>query len=139
MFIHANLSPDTVNTVDKALCCAKTAIDKNAERTVILDLTKLSCFTDYFVICSGTSDRQIQAITNSVEETLINKKISPLAIEGYTDGRWVLLDYGDVVMHIFQDNLRDYYDLETLWTKATKIRIPVEFYRSSISTETLRL
>ncbi len=117
----------------RALECARAAIDKKAENVKILDLSELSGFTDYFVICSGTSDRQVQAIGDSVEAMMSTKGVELLSGEGYSEGRWVLMDFGDVVVHVFLDALRDYYDLETLWTDAPRVKIPSEFYGSSAS------
>src|SRR6185437_8346534 len=82
---------------DKALECACAAIDKKAENLKVLDLTQISGFTDYFVICSGMSDRQVQAIADSVESAMAGQDHDPISIEGYADGRWVLMDFGDVV------------------------------------------
>ncbi len=116
-----------------ALLCAKAALEKKAEKLVILDLSKLSCFTDFFILCNGNSDRQVKAISDSIEAFLSKQKIKPLNIEGYSEGRWVLLDYGDVIVHVFQDMLRDYFDLEALWSQAMKVKIPTEYYTETSS------
>lgn len=127
----------SVETIDpslaKALMCAKAAIDKKSEHVKILDLTELSGFTDYFVVCSGMSDRQVQSIADSVEHELSSSGHEILSSEGYSDGRWVLIDLGDVVVHIFLDALREYYDLESLWADAPRVRIPSEFYGPAAS------
>src|SRR3954463_8637041 len=102
----------------KALACARAAIDKKAEHVKVLNLTDISGFTDYFVICSGLSDRQVQAIADSVESVVETAGSEVLSSEGYAEGRWVLIDLGDVVVHVFLDALREYYDLENLWTDA---------------------
>lgn len=117
----------------KALACAKAAIDKKAENLKILDLTDLSGFTDYFVICSGTSDRQVQAISDSIEAALETRGTGALSCEGYAEGRWVLMDFGDVVVHVFLDALREYYDLESLWADAPRLKIPSEYYGTAAS------
>jgi ribosome-associated protein len=91
---------------------------------VVLEVKKLSSFTDFFVICSGTSDRQVQAIAGHIEEKLGAEKIRPLSVEGKREGRWVLLDYGDVVVHVFYQPVRDFYDLERLWADAPRIEPP---------------
>jgi ribosome-associated protein len=117
----------------KALSCARSAIDKKAENVKILDLSGISGFTDYFVICSGMSDRQVQAIADSVEHQMESSGQELLSSEGYSDGRWVLMDFGDVVVHIFLDALREYYDLEALWTDAPRVKIPSEFYGPAAS------
>jgi ribosome-associated protein len=118
---------------EKALACARAAIDKKAENVKILDMTELSGFTDYFVICSGMSDRQVQSIADSVENAMSLGDYDVLSAEGYGEGRWVLMDMGDVVVHIFLDALREYYDLETLWADAPRVKIPSEFYGPAAS------
>jgi len=117
----------------KALACARAAIDKKAEHVKVLNLTGISGFTDYFVICSGMSDRQVQAIADSVEFQVESGGSEVLSIEGYADGRWVLMDCGDVVVHVFLDALREYYDLEALWADAPRVKIPSEFYGPAAS------
>ena len=117
----------------KALACARAAIDKKAEHVKVLNLTGISGFTDYFVICSGISDRQVQAIADSIEFQIEAGGSDVLSIEGYGDGRWVLMDCGDVVVHIFLDALREYYDLEALWADAPRVKIPSEFYGPAAS------
>jgi ribosome-associated protein len=124
-------SADTSRT--KALSCARAAIDKKAENVKIMDLSGVSGFTDYFVICSGMSDRQVQAIANSVENAMDSAGYNLLCSEGYADGRWVLLDFGDVVIHVFLDALREYYDLENLWGDAPRVPVPSEFYGPAAS------
>ncbi|MBU6374846.1 MAG: ribosome silencing factor [Bdellovibrionales bacterium] len=116
---------------ERALECARAALEKKAENIRVLDLTRLSGFTDYFVICSGLSDRQVQAIATSVEQHLEAQGAELVNFEGFSDGRWVLMDFGDVVVHVFQDALRDYYDLENLWADAPRVTIPTEFYGTS--------
>ncbi len=118
---------------NRALLCAKAALDKKAENLKILDLNELSSFTGYFVICSGQSERQVQAIANSVESQMGIQNYDLLALEGYGEGRWILMDFGDVIVHIFLDALREYYDLETLWSEAPKVKVPPEYYTSSSS------
>ncbi|HUP57514.1 MAG TPA: ribosome silencing factor [Bdellovibrionota bacterium] len=118
----------------KALLCARAAIDKKAENVKVLNLTQLSGFTDYFIICSGMSDRQVQAIADSIEGSLSSEGGGEiLSVEGYGEGRWVLMDCGDVIVHIFLDALREYYDLEALWADAPRVKIPSEFYGPAAS------
>jgi len=117
----------------KALDCARAAIDKKAENVKILNLTDISGFTDYFIICSGTSDRQVQAIADSVNHAMRSTGHDLLSSEGYSDGRWVLMDFGDIVVHIFIDALREYYDLEGLWADAPRVKVPPEFYGPAAS------
>ncbi len=128
---HPTSSPDRATlatSAEKALACAKAAIDKKAENAKLLDLTELSGFTDYFLVCSGMSDRQVQAIADSVQAAMEGSGHELLSAEGYGEGRWVLMDFGDVVVHVFLDALREYYDLETLWADAPRLKIPSEFY-----------
>jgi len=96
--------------------------DKKAEQVTILELEKGSgAFTDYFVVCSGTNPRQIQAIADAVEERLEGLGMRPAHTEGYKQAEWVLLDYVDFVVHIFSETARQYYDLERLWKSATRM------------------
>ena len=109
---------------EKAFLCARALLDRKAIDLVILEVTNLSSFTDYFLICSGNSDRQVQALAFHVEEKLGKQGIHPLGIEGKREGRWILLDYGDVVIHMFEPETRAYYALEDLWGQAK--RVPLE-------------
>jgi ribosome-associated protein len=96
--------------------------EKKAEEITVLELEKGSgAFTDYFVVCSGTNPRQIQAISNEVEERLETAGLRPTHVEGYRQAEWVLLDYVDFVVHIFSDKARKYYDLERLWKSAKRL------------------
>lgn len=115
----------------KAFLSVQAAANKKAETIKILDLKELSSFTDYFVICSGTSDRQVQAIADSIAIELKEDGFIPVSVEGYREGRWVIVDFGDIVVHVFLDALRDYYDIEHLWFEAKKVPIPPELYITS--------
>lgn len=96
--------------------------DKKAEEVTILQLEKDSgAFTDYFVVCSGTNPRQIQAISDEVEERLEKHGMRPTHVEGYKQAEWVLLDYVDFVVHIFSEKARKYYELERLWKSAKRM------------------
>ena len=96
--------------------------DKKAEEVTILQLEKGSgAFTDYFVVCSGTNPRQIQAISDEVEERLKKQGMRPTHVEGYKQAEWVLLDYVDFVVHIFSEKARKYYELERLWKSAKRM------------------
>ncbi len=97
------------------------ALSRKAEGLKVLRLAAVTDFTDYFLICSGTSQRQVQAIADAVEEQLRAGDARPLHVEGYGAGRWVLLDYGDVVVHIFDQETRDFYGLERLWADAPEV------------------
>jgi ribosome-associated protein len=105
----------------KSLLCLKAAIERKALNPVLLELKGKTSFTDYFLLCSGKSDRQVQAIAQAIEDALKKKGIRPLGQEGMTGGRWVLLDYEDVIVHIFLEPVRTFYDLEGLWIDAPRI------------------
>jgi ribosome-associated protein len=100
----------------------RACLEKKAEEITILELEKGSGpFTDYFVVCSGTNPRQVQAISDEVEERLEGAGMRPNQIEGYKQAEWVLLDYVDFVVHIFSDKARKFYDLERLWKSARRM------------------
>jgi len=105
----------------KSLLCLNAALEKKAQDPVLLELKGTTSFTDYFLLCSGKSDRQVQAIAQGIEEALKKKGIRPLGQEGMTGGRWILMDYEDVVVHIFLEPMRKFYDLEGLWIDAPRI------------------
>jgi ribosome-associated protein len=109
---------------EKAILCARAVLDRKAGDLVILEVKDLSSFTDYFLICSGNSDRQVQAIASHIEEKLGQKGIRPLGVEGKREGRWILMDYGDVIVHVFHQPVREFYDLERLWSEAPRVELP---------------
>jgi len=109
--------------LELATTCGVAAEEKKAQNVVILNVSKLTSFADYFVICSGNSERQVQAIFRNIHSTLKDLGISPSGIEGTKEGQWVLGDYGDVVVHVFLDSARFYYDLEGFWSDAERIRL----------------
>ena len=111
-----------ISSEDLARLCAQFAADKKAVRVVILDLRKISSFTDFFVICSGSSEPQLKAISAEIEEKLKRDfGRSPIAVDGYPLSQWVVLDYSDVLVHIFHESKRDFYSLEDLWSDAPRI------------------
>ncbi|MDA8235277.1 MAG: ribosome silencing factor [Clostridia bacterium] len=97
---------------------AQAAEDKKGLDVLILDITQISTVADYFVLSTGNSSTQVKAIADHVEEKLTEAGIKPLRREGVREGRWILLDYGDVVVHVFQQEDRAYYNLERLWGDA---------------------
>jgi ribosome-associated protein len=105
---------------------AQTASDKKATEIVMLDLRKVASFTEYFLICTGTSTRQVQAISDAIEEQLRKNGKRPLHIEGRSGAEWVLLDYGDFIVHVFTSASRKFYDLERLWRDAGRIPLSAE-------------
>ena len=106
---------------DTAIAAALAAASKQAEGIVILDVHGLIVITDYFVIAMGSSDRQVKTIVDEVETALRDRDRKPVRREGETDARWVLLDYVDVVVHVFAEAERDFYDLERLWLDAPRL------------------
>src|SRR5437764_15445856 len=97
-------------------------VEKKAEDISVLELEKNSgAFTDYFVVCSGSNPRQIQAISDEVEQRLAKTGLRPTHVEGYKQAEWVLLDYVDFVVHVFSEKARKYYDLERLWKSAKRL------------------
>jgi ribosome-associated protein len=116
-------STSGLETEDAVMIAAHAASDKKATDLVVLDLRKVASFTEYFVICTGTSTRQVQAISDAVEEALRKNGKRPLHIEGYSSGEWILLDYGDFIAHVFGAASRRFYDLERLWRDAPRVEI----------------
>ena len=99
------------------------AEEKKASNIVLLDIRNVSIIADYFVICSGNTERQVKAIAKDIEENLDKKDVHPRAKEGIDQGRWALLDYGDVIVHIFAPVEREYYRLEKLWSNAQTVLV----------------
>lgn len=101
------------------------AADKKAADIVVLDLRQIASFAEYFIIASGSNQRQVQAIADEIQEQL-KKQVStrPVRIEGFNTAEWVLMDYGDFIVHIFNKEARDFYDLERLWRDAVKVGLP---------------
>ena len=102
----------------------KAALGKKAMNMVVLDVHELTSFADIFIICSGRSNRQVNAIAEHIQVDLKKHKIRPLSVEGVGDGHWVLLDYGHVIIHVFYEPVREFYDLEGLWLDAKRIETP---------------
>lgn len=106
------------------LTCVRAAEEKKALDIKVLDLTGVSSFTDFFVICTGTSTKQNQAISDEVAMSMKKRGELPLSVEGYSQGEWILTDYGDVVIHALTPKSRTYYDLERLWRDGKPVEIP---------------
>jgi ribosome-associated protein len=102
----------------------KAVLGKKALKVVALDVRELTSIADVFIICSGRSSRQVSAIADHIERELRKQKIKPLSVEGGAEGQWVLVDYGYVVIHVFQEAARQLYDLEGLWSDARRIPVP---------------
>ncbi|MBZ5591070.1 MAG: ribosome silencing factor [Acidobacteriia bacterium] len=106
------------------LAAVRAGESKKATDLKVLDLTGITSFTDYFLVCTGANQRQIQAISDEIGQKLKERGEYPISVEGYKDGEWVLVDYGDFVVHIFSPRARAYYDLERLWRNAKNVAIP---------------
>jgi ribosome-associated protein len=96
---------------------------KKASKIVVLDLREITSFTEFFVICTGSNQRQIQAICDEIQSQLKQSGSLPLGVEGYEQAEWVLADFGDFIVHIFSERAREYYDLERLWKNARKVHL----------------
>ena len=107
----------------KAQRAARAALDRKALDLVVLDVQGLSGVTDYFLVCSGRSTTHLKSITDAIREELKEDGVRPLHTEGTTDSGWILLDYGDVLMHVFLEDTRAYYALERLWGDAPSISV----------------
>lgn len=103
---------------------AKAALGKKASRLVMLDVKGLSSITDVLLICSGKSNRQVTAIAEHIKLDLKKQGIRPLSIEGTSEGHWVVMDYGDVIIHVFYEPVRVFYDIEGLWSDARRLKTP---------------
>ena len=115
---QAEQTPPTLSAIDTARIMVDAASDKKAQDILLLDVRKFSSLADYFVICSASVDRQVRAVAEGVEEALDAKDVPPYKREGKPEDGWVLLDYGDVIMHIFNTAQREFYQLEQLWEQA---------------------
>jgi ribosome-associated protein len=124
--LHHNPSKDVrrpviTTTRQFAVACARIADEKKASDIVLLDLRRLNGITDYFVICSAVNDRQSRAIAEEVAVEMKRKGLRAYGIEGHRGAPWILEDFGDFVLHIFRENLRKFYDLESLWADAPQV------------------
>jgi ribosome-associated protein len=100
------------------------ALEKKAADVVVLDLRQSSAFTDFFVICTGANVRQVQAIAESVQDSLARRGVKPALVEGLGRAEWVLIDYFDIIFHIFTPATREFYGLERLWGDAQRVEVP---------------
>jgi ribosome-associated protein len=122
--------PDTSPGFALAERAAYFALEKKAEDVVILDLRGLSDVCDFFVVASGQADVQVRAIARAVTDGLRDAGQSPVGVEGTESGRWALIDYFDVVVHVFRPEVRDYYQIERLWDDAAVVAVPPEYLAS---------
>ena len=125
---RSKAQPETTEGLDeRVLAALHAAGEKKAIEPVVLDLREIASFTDYFVIVSGTNERQVQAISDEVYETLKKSGHAAARVEGYKTAEWILLDYGDFVVHVFEQKARKFYDLERLWRESKRVTLPAEF------------
>ena len=111
---------------EKTLLMARAALEKKADNVVIMNMSDVAAVCDFFLICGGNSERKNKAIANHIMEELKDISIKPSHIEGYNEGSWILLDYIDVVIHVFKNDLREFYSLERLWADAPQKAITEE-------------
>jgi ribosome-associated protein len=117
----SQLPAAAVETPAQVRMAAAAILDRKALDLLVLDLSEVSDFTDYFLVTTGGSERQVRAIADAVDETLRTEGVRPLHIEGLEHGQWVLMDYGDFLVHVFSEPLREYYRLERLWADAPDV------------------
>ena len=115
------MSTDADPSLDRYI---EAASEKKALNLIVLDVRDLTSIADVFIICSGRSNRQVNAIADSIVAKLKKHKIKPLSVEGTGEGHWVLLDYGHVIIHVFYEPVREFFDLEGLWADAKRITTP---------------
>jgi len=116
----------------KLMTAAAAAAERKALDMVAIDIRKIASFAEFFLVASGTSTRQVQAIADEVLERLrVERDARPLHIEGYETATWILLDYGDLIVHIFTDESRQFYQLERLWRDAERVALPDEWVNAS--------
>jgi ribosome-associated protein len=130
--VRATPQPAAADQLDERVFGAlHAAAEKKALEPVVLDLREIASFTDYFVIVSGANERQVQAISDEVYESLKKAGHPAARVEGYKTAEWILLDYGDFVVHVFEQKARKFYDLERLWRESKRIEVPAEFNSDS--------
>lgn len=112
-----------INSEELARLCANVAADKKAEDILVIDLRGLSTFTDFYVICSGSSEPQLKAIAGEISDRLKKENVRPLGVDGFPLSQWVVADYGSVVVHIFHTTKREIYRLEELWNDAPRLKL----------------
>ncbi len=115
-----------IKSKEKAIALAHAALEKKAHDTEVIEIKALSDIADYFLVCSADSDRGVKTIVDNIEQKLKEIGERAIGVEGYTEGRWVLIDAVDVVVHVFYEPVRRFYDIEGLWIDAPRIKLPFE-------------
>jgi ribosome-associated protein len=119
-------APEPAELDERILLALHAAGEKKVIDSIVLDLREIASFTDYFLLMSGTNERQVQAISDGIVETLKKAGTPALRVEGYKTAEWILLDYGDFVVHVFDEKARKFYDLERLWRDSKQVELPAE-------------
>lgn len=109
---------------ERLLLFINALLEKKALSPVVLNVKEISAFADWFIVCSGASDRQVRAIASAIQKNVKKIGLLPLGVEGESEGKWILLDYDDVIVHVFIESIRTFYDLERLWAEAPRMAIP---------------
>ena len=117
---------EVMTAEERAIKCAAFALDKKALDVKVLEIKKISSIADYLVLATGRSDRQVMAMADSVKQGM-KPFDRPIDMEGYEQGRWVVIDYGDVIVHLFLEEVRKIYNLDELWQRAPQIEVPEEY------------
>ena len=112
-----------LDRLGKAALIVEAALERKAERVVGLDVREISSFADTFILATGTSDRHVRSVADSIQAALKAHGEAPIGVEGYDEGRWVLIDCTDTIVHLFQQEIRDHFDLERLWSDASAIEL----------------
>jgi len=112
---------------DKTLLLTRAALDRKACDLVVLEVSEFTSIADYFIVCSGRSDRQVQSIAQGLEDDGSEAGVKPFAVEGTQRGHWVLMDFSDVIVHIFYEPVRQFYDLDGLWGHAPRAKLPAAY------------
>ncbi|MGE5446494.1 MAG: ribosome silencing factor [Ignavibacteriales bacterium] len=115
-----------IKSKEKAIILAHAAQEKKAQDMEVIEIKALSDIADYFLVCSADSDRGVKTIVDNIEQKLKEMGERAIGVEGYTEGKWVLIDAADVVVHVFYEPVRRFYDIEGLWIDAPRIKLPFE-------------
>ena len=113
-----------IDSWDRAVLVSRFALERKAYDLVVMEVRDLTSIADYFIVCSGRSDRQVQSIAQGIEENLRGMGVRPHSVEGAARGQWLLMDFFDVIVHIFYEPVREFYDLEGLWSDAPRAQLP---------------
>ena len=117
-------SSAAITSWEKALLLTRFALEKKAYDLAVLEVRELTSIADYFILCSGRSDRQVQSIAQGLDENGRDEGFKPFAVEGMQRGHWVLMDFSDVIVHVFYEPVREFYDLDGLWSHAPRATLP---------------